>query len=80
MTRTKTPLQAIREKCLDCCYEAYAEIKACSSLDCPLWEFRLGIHPFTNKNRLNPFLRRDNFEKLHNIEASKVIEIINLKR
>ena len=74
-----TPLRAIRNKCLDCCVGQLNEIKACPSVNCPLWKFRLGIHPFTKKNALNPFLHPNNFEGLDNRNAIDVINVINKK-
>ena len=38
---TRSPLQAIRAKCLDCCLESSAEVKLCASSEtCPLYPFR----------------------------------------
>lgn len=51
-----TPLRAIRLKCLDCMGEQYNAVKSCPCVDCSLWKFRLGIHPFTKKNSKNPLL------------------------
>ncbi len=40
------PLAAIRAKCLDCtCYQIQ-EVKLCEALNCPLWPFRAGHHPY----------------------------------
>ena len=72
-----TPLKAIRHKCLDCCCNQYEEIKACSVVDCPLWFHRLGIRPFSDKNKLNPFFNRGLFEGLENKSAREVISIIS---
>jgi hypothetical protein len=71
-----SPTKAIRKKCLDCCGQQQLEVKACSALDCPIWEFRLGLHPYTKKNRKNPFLHKKNFVGLENKQASEVIKII----
>jgi hypothetical protein len=40
--RYKTPLQAIRAKCLDCSGGDAAEVEGCLILDCPLYAFRGG--------------------------------------
>jgi hypothetical protein len=74
-----TPLKAIRLKCLDCTGHQKNEIKACPSVDCPLWKFRLNIHPFTKKNLSNPFLEPNNFVGLENRTSSEVIKIIGDK-
>lgn len=44
---------AIKLKCLDCvCYE-YTEIKKCDLESCPLWQFRLGKNPYSNRGKKN---------------------------
>ena len=40
-----TPLKAIRKKCLECMNSSYKEIRECPSVDCPLWEFKMGHNP-----------------------------------
>lgn len=76
MSRNISPLSAIRKKCVDCSGGVLIEVKACSSLKCPLWKFRLGLHPFTEKNKKNPFLEPKNFVGLENKEANQVIKHI----
>lgn len=46
----KSPLKAIREKCLDCCCGQSAEVKNCSIIRCPLHPFRLGSNPFRTRS------------------------------
>jgi len=55
----RTPIKAIRAKCLDCCCQQMAEVRRCPSTDCPLWEYRMGHRP---KNREIA----DDFESLDN--------------
>lgn len=43
----KSPMKAIREKCLDCCAGQPSEIRLCEAVSCPLWPFRSGVHPYT---------------------------------
>ncbi len=43
--KRQTPLQAIREKCLDCCCGSRSEVKLCPCNDCSLWLFRAGHNP-----------------------------------
>lgn len=43
-----TPLKAIREKCLDCSFNA-SEVKQCPVTDCALWPFRFGKNPFVKR-------------------------------
>lgn len=41
----RTPLKAIRAKCLDCSCGQFVEIRECPVVECPLWEYRLGHRP-----------------------------------
>ena len=41
----KTPLKAIRAKCLDCVAEQPQEVRLCPSENCPLWPYRMGHNP-----------------------------------
>lgn len=45
----KSPLKAIREKCLDCCCEQSSEVRLCTCADCPLYDFRFGKNPHRAK-------------------------------
>lgn len=76
MTKNPSPLQSIRAKCIACCCGYLSEIKACASLECPLWRFRLGLHPFTRKNAENPFLDPKNFKGLENLSATETLKKI----
>ncbi len=40
-----TPMKAIRQKCLDCCYWSSKEISLCPAEGCPLWPYRSGHNP-----------------------------------
>ncbi len=41
----KTPIQSIREKCLDCCCGSNKEIRLCPVIDCALYPYRMGRRP-----------------------------------
>lgn len=41
----KTPLKAMRAKCLDCCAGNAVEVRLCPSTDCALWYYRFGYKP-----------------------------------
>lgn len=41
----RTPLKAIRAKCLDCVCGQIMEINKCHIKECPLWEYRRGKRP-----------------------------------
>lgn len=42
-------LKAIRAKCLDCCCHQINEVKLCSCTSCPLWPYRFGKNPFSER-------------------------------
>jgi hypothetical protein len=42
----KSPIKAIRAKCLDCTGEQPAEVRKCVAVDCSLWPYRMGRNPF----------------------------------
>lgn len=41
-----SPLDAIKEMCIDCCGGERSWVKECTSLNCALYEFRLGKNPY----------------------------------
>jgi len=45
----KSPIKAIRAKCLDCCCGQKEEVKLCPATSCPLYPFRLGKNPFRKR-------------------------------
>jgi hypothetical protein len=45
-----SPVEAIRQKCLDCSGQPTAEVKVCETVTCALWPFRAGRHPYTKKS------------------------------
>ena len=40
-------LQAIRERCLDCCVDQTGEVRKCVSVKCASWPYRMGTNPFS---------------------------------
>jgi len=40
-----TPLKAIRQKCLDCAAGQPKEIRLCTIVKCPLYQYRFGKNP-----------------------------------
>lgn len=69
--RARTPLKAIREKCLDCCALNAAEVRKCVAVDCALWPFRMGANPFRKKRELSPEQKREMTERLHREVATR---------
>ena len=45
MNAIRTPLRAIRAKCVDCCCGQLLEVRLCPSENCPLWPYRMGKRP-----------------------------------
>ena len=45
MNLYKTPVKAIRAKCLDCCCNQYSEVTNCTVVKCALYPYRLGKRP-----------------------------------
>lgn len=45
----RTPIKAIRAKCLDCCCGQPIEVRLCAAENCPLWEYRMGHRPKEDK-------------------------------
>ena len=78
--RNISPTKAIRLKCLDCCCEVSNQVKVCPSLDCPLWRFRLGLNPFTEKNKKNKLLQPKYMVELEDMSLNKAIEHITRKK
>jgi hypothetical protein len=59
--KRKSPMQAIRERCLDCCCGQISEVRRCESVTCALWPFRAGQHPYTAARAKNA-VQEANFE------------------
>jgi len=51
MPEIKSPLKAIRAKCLDCS-DTSNEVKLCPVTNCPLYPFRFGKNPYRTKREL----------------------------
>jgi hypothetical protein len=49
-----SPLTAIRAKCYDCSYFQLNEIHLCEAVNCALWPFRAGKHPWRVEARKPP--------------------------
>ena len=54
----KSPIKAIRAKCLDCSYDNYAEVKRCQVPECILYPFRFGKNPYSKKKLSSEHLRK----------------------
>ena len=56
----RTPLKAIRAKCIDCTNGQNIEIRECRITKCPLWEYRMGHRP--KKDNVGGDSSADNIE------------------
>ena len=45
----RTPVKAIRAKCLECCCEDTKAVKECDITSCAIWEYRMGKRPKREK-------------------------------
>jgi hypothetical protein len=43
--KLKTPMKAIRAKCLDCTCNQLQDIRECTIKKCPLYPYRMGRRP-----------------------------------
>ena len=48
----KTPLQAIRAKCMDCSNYQPKEVRFCTVPDCALYPYRMGKRPKAEEDEL----------------------------
>lgn len=49
----RTPIKAIRAKCLDCACGSNHEVRNCPIKECPLYEYRLGHRPKQDTQTVN---------------------------
>lgn len=64
-----SPLQAIKEHCIDCCCGDKKEVKLCSCTKCPLYDFRLGKSG--KKRNMTEEQKKAAGERLKNARESK---------
>lgn len=68
MTETKTPLKAIRAKCLDCMCGSAHEVRLCPSADCALHQYRLGHRPgYCHKSKKDAPTPTENGESVEEV-------------
>lgn len=64
MDEYRTPMKAIRAKCLDCCCDQREEVKLCTAQNCPLHPFRMGKNPYKAKRELTAEQKAELTERL----------------
>lgn len=65
-----SPLKAIKMKCLDCCGYQQSEVKLCTCVDCPLYNFRTGKNT-TRKREMTEEQRQAAAERLRKAREAK---------
>jgi len=58
ISKTLTPIKAIRQKCLECSNWSFSEIEQCPISDCALYPFRFGKVPGRKKRILSDEQRK----------------------
>lgn len=66
-----TPIQAIREKCLDCCCGSAHEVKMCACEDCTLYPFRFGKNPNIKKRTYTDEQRAQMSERIRKAQEAR---------
>ena len=59
---SKTPVQSIRLKCLDCSGGQKNEVRFCPISDCPLYAFRMGLNPRCKGLRVSEVQMKENHD------------------
>ena len=70
MSTIKSPIKAIKAKCLDCSADNITEVKECPVETCSLFPFRFGKNPFT-KREISPEQREAMAERLRQARLAK---------
>ena len=70
----KSPLKALRGRCLDCCCFQPSEVRKCVSVDCPSWPFRMGTNPFRKIMKLSEAERQRRRELLREVSVEQANE------
>lgn len=72
--KIKSPLKAIRLKCLDCSYNSSNEVRLCPVTDCILYPFRFGKNPFRKRKEYSTeeleYLR-EHMKNIRNLNNTK---------
>ena len=73
----QSPLKAIRQYCFECSGENRAEVRRCSSHDCPLKPFRTGRNPFLKKREMTPEQREQAIQRLKKASVGRKCDEID---
>lgn len=72
MAEIKSPLKAIKAKCMDCSGDYINEVRGCPITDCPLYPFRLGKNPFRKKREITEEQKAELVKNLKFYRGEKV--------
>jgi hypothetical protein len=72
--RAQKPLEAIRQRCLDCCCGNASEVRKCTAIDCPSWPFRMGTNPFRQKRSLSAEQKAELVERLAQARDQQTVQ------
>lgn len=69
--KIKTPIRAIRAKCLDCSGGSTKEVELCVLPGCPLYPYRLGKNPNRRGRTMTEEQRQNAINRLANARENK---------
>lgn len=75
--RSRSPVRAIKDKCLDCSGGSHNEVTLCAIKDCALWPFRKGRNPNRTPRKLTDEQKAANAARLAKARAKKVEDNFN---
>ena len=85
--KAKSPIKAIRNKCLWCCGDSSHEVSLCPIESCVLWEFRKGKNPYHTKDlseeqiaAMTERLQKARAVRLNNIAEEKKTSVIRRRK
>jgi len=71
MEYKKSPLKAIRAKCLECSNYQHKEVTLCPVTDCDLFPYRFGKNPYLKKRVLSEEQKQVLVDRLKHARESK---------
>ena len=70
MEKITSPLKAIKAFCVDCMGGQVTYVKDCTSINCPLYEFRFGKNPY-NTRQLTDEQRQAASERMKKVAEAR---------
>lgn len=70
----KSPIKAIRAKCVECFGGQSNEVKNCTGIKCPLYPYRFGKNPYIQKRELTDDERaqlRARMQEIHKLRIKR---------